>query len=87
VNRYGYPPELQDCTPVEAPANLQTKMSQQYLGFRPEMIPALNRKLPVATVARQLNLTLKPETRGPVAVRVNGYGTFRLGVDGWELDL
>lgn len=56
------------------------------MGFKPAMIDALNRPLPNVAVARQLNRMLLPEKNGPQSVVVPGYGTFRLGVDGWALD-
>lgn len=87
MNRYGYAPDAEDCTPRPAPAGLQTRMTQQYLGFKPKMIPALNRRLPTVVVARQLLKAYPPARDDNTIVGVEGYGVFRLGIDGWCLDL
>ena len=89
TNHYGFPPDLDECAEASPPPDLVTVVSQRVLtpvagtGMAPA---ALNRKVPVSAVARQL-YTIFDWGRGcPVCVEVDGYGMFRIGPDGWALD-
>ena len=82
---YGNPPEPSDCVPADLPATLKVKADQTVLTpFAHTMAPAIGRRASVFAVARQLNQHYDFGREKCVSVAVPGYGTFRIGPNGWE---
>lgn len=87
VTKYGYPPEPGICEQAPAPEGLSVRTDQRLLHsvVQTGMVPhGLNRKASAQAVARQLQLHYEDDL--PVAVKVPGYGTFRIGREGWCLE-
>lgn len=82
---YGVPPDRFECVEVEVPTTLKVKADQTVLTpWAHTMTPFIGRKASVVAVARQLNQHYDFGREKCVSVAVPGYGTFRIGPNGWE---
>lgn len=81
---YGTPPAHDQCREVGPPDGLSVVTDQRLLHpvVQTGMVPhGLNRPASAVAVARQLGIHFDDTL--PVRVNVPGYGTFRIGSEGW----
>lgn len=86
IRFYGSPPDWNECADVEPPEGLSVRADQRLITpvALTGMARAVGRPASEVAVARQLLLHFRENL--PVSVNVSGYGTFRLGEEGWCLE-
>lgn len=80
---YGHPPDAKDCTEIPSPG-FRTTLDPEALNPGSTLFEDLmGSKVPPVAIARQL---IRKFPKKNVLVKVTGYGTFRVGPQGWVVE-